>query len=41
VTIIGIVFLGESRELARLCCLLLIVAGVVGLQLVSSPHGAS
>jgi quaternary ammonium compound-resistance protein SugE len=41
VTIIGIVFLGESRDLARLCCLLLIVAGVVGLQLVSSPHGAS
>lgn len=41
VAIIGIVFLGESRDLARLFCLLLIVAGVVGLQLVSSSHGAA
>src|SRR5688500_1696711 len=28
--LIGIAFLGESRELARLLCLLLIVCGIVG-----------
>ncbi|MBL9166715.1 MAG: quaternary ammonium compound efflux SMR transporter SugE [Verrucomicrobiales bacterium] len=36
--IIGMVFLGESREIARILCLVLIVAGVVGLKLVS-PAG--
>jgi quaternary ammonium compound-resistance protein SugE len=29
----GMLFLGESRELGRLACLFLIVAGVVGLKL--------
>ena len=29
---IGILFLGESRETMRLLCILLIVAGVVGLK---------
>jgi quaternary ammonium compound-resistance protein SugE len=33
--IIGIVFLGESREFWRLVSLLLIVAGIVGLKLTS------
>jgi quaternary ammonium compound-resistance protein SugE len=34
--LIGILFLGESRETARLVCLVLIVAGVVGLKFTSS-----
>ena len=34
--IVGIVFLGESRDLVRLLCLALILAGIVGLKL-SSP----
>lgn len=33
----GIVYLGEARDLGRLLCIALIVAGVVGLKLVSSP----
>jgi quaternary ammonium compound-resistance protein SugE len=32
---LGIVLLGESREPLRLLCLILIVAGVVGLKLVT------
>ncbi len=36
--VIGMVFLGESREIARILCLVLIVAGVVGLKVVS-PSG--
>ncbi|HBM15801.1 MAG TPA: quaternary ammonium compound-resistance protein SugE [Lentisphaeria bacterium] len=35
VVIIGMVFLGESREIARIICLTLIVAGIVGLKLFS------
>jgi quaternary ammonium compound-resistance protein SugE len=31
----GIVFFGESRDLARVLCLLLILAGIVGLKLLS------
>lgn len=31
--ILGMIFLGEPRELARIFCLLLIVSGVVGLKL--------
>ena len=34
---IGMVFLGEARDVGRLVCIALIVAGVVGLKLVSSP----
>jgi len=30
--IIGMVFLGESREVLRILCIVLIVAGVVGLK---------
>lgn len=38
--IVGMAFLGESRETLRLLCLALIIAGVVGLKLVSSSgHG--
>jgi quaternary ammonium compound-resistance protein SugE len=33
--IIGMVLLGESRELLRILCILLIVAGVLGLKLAS------
>ena len=35
VAILGMLFLGESRELLRVLCLLLIVSGIVGLKLVS------
>jgi quaternary ammonium compound-resistance protein SugE len=34
--IIGIVFLGESREVLRILCLLFIIAGVVGLKFASA-----
>ena len=34
--IIGMAFLGESREVMRILCLVLIVAGVVGLKFASS-----
>ena len=34
--IIGMVFLGESREIMRILCLVLIVAGAVGLKFASS-----
>jgi quaternary ammonium compound-resistance protein SugE len=33
--ILGMMFLGESREVLRMVCIGLIVAGVVGLRLVS------
>ena len=33
--VLGMVFLGESREVLRMVCIGLIVAGVVGLRLVS------
>lgn len=33
--LVGMIWLGEARELGRVLCLLLIVAGVVGLKLVS------
>ena len=34
--VIGMAFLGESREVLRILCVLLIVSGVVGLKWVSS-----
>ncbi|MBL7049874.1 MAG: quaternary ammonium compound efflux SMR transporter SugE [Nitrospira sp.] len=34
--IIGMAFLGESREVLRILCIVLIVSGVVGLKLASS-----
>jgi quaternary ammonium compound-resistance protein SugE len=33
---VGMIFLGESREVLRILCLVLIVAGVVGLRFASS-----
>ncbi len=35
VAILGMILLGESRAIMRVICLLLIVAGIVGLKLVS------
>ncbi len=34
--ILGIILFGESREIARLACIALIVIGIVGLKLTSS-----
>ena len=36
--IVGMTFLGESREMLRILCILLIIAGVLGLRFVS-PSG--
>jgi quaternary ammonium compound-resistance protein SugE len=36
--LLGIVFLGESRELGKLLSLALIIAGVAGLKLVGGEH---
>ena len=36
VALIGMFFLGESKDVLRMLCLLLIVCGIVGLKLVSS-----
>lgn len=33
--VVGMLFLGEPRDVARLICLLLIVVGIVGLKIVS------
>ena len=35
VAILGMVLFGESREVARLVCLFLIIVGILGLKLVS------
>ena len=35
-TVIGIMLFGESREAGKIVCILLIVAGIVGLKLTSS-----
>lgn len=34
--LVGMLFLGEPREVARILCILLIVAGIAGLKLTSS-----
>lgn len=36
VVILGMFLFGESRDIARIICLLVIVSGIVGLNLVSS-----
>ena len=36
VVIFGMVLFGESRDIIRIICLLLIVSGIVGLKIVSS-----
>ena len=33
--IVGVIFLGESREVLRILCIVLIVAGVIGLKFAS------
>lgn len=40
VAIVGMVLLGESRDIMRVSCLLLIVSGIVGLKLFSASHGS-
>lgn len=40
VAILGMFLFNESKEIARVFCLLLIVSGIVGLKLVSSPAAA-
>ncbi len=40
VAILGMLLLGESRDIMRIISLLLIVSGIVGLKLVSSSSGA-
>ena len=37
--ILGMLLFGESREAARLACIALIVAGIVGLKLVTPDSG--
>ncbi|MCU7930817.1 MAG: quaternary ammonium compound efflux SMR transporter SugE [Candidatus Thiodiazotropha sp. (ex Codakia rugifera)] len=41
VAILGMLLLGESKDILRIVCLLLIVSGIVGLKLVSSTSGTS
>ncbi len=36
VAVLGMVIFGESRDIMRVICLLLIVSGILGLKLVSS-----
>ena len=37
--ILGIILFGESREVARVLCIVLIVAGIVGLKLLTPENG--
>ncbi len=37
--ILGMIFFGDSREVARILCLVMIVAGTVGLKLFSGKAG--
>ena len=39
VVIMGIILFGESRDIMRVICLLLIISGIVGLKLFSSSQG--
>jgi len=41
VAIFGMLIFNESKEMLRIFCLLLIVSGIVGLKLVSSPTTGS
>lgn len=36
--IVGMVLLGEPRDVSRIVCLLLIIAGIIGLRVVSPGH---
>jgi quaternary ammonium compound-resistance protein SugE len=35
-TLLGIILLGESKDLSRIICMILIITGIVGLKLTSS-----
>jgi quaternary ammonium compound-resistance protein SugE len=37
--ILGMILFGESREVARLLCIVLIIAGIVGLKLLTPENG--
>lgn len=39
VALIGMIWLGESRDILRILCILLIVAGVIGLKFVTPASG--
>ncbi|PHQ70993.1 MAG: quaternary ammonium compound-resistance protein SugE [Sneathiella sp.] len=41
VAILGMILFGESRDILRILCLGLIVAGIVGLKLVSASQGSA
>ena len=41
VAILGMVLFGESRDIMKIVCLLLIMAGIVGLKLVSLSQGGT
>ena len=41
VALLGMLLFSEPRSMLRLLCLLLIISGIVGLKLVSSPQGVS
>jgi quaternary ammonium compound-resistance protein SugE len=38
IVIIGMFFFGESKEIVRVICLLLIIAGIIGLKLFAKGH---
>jgi len=40
VAILGMVLFGESKDIARILCIVLIVAGVIGLKLFSGQHAS-
>lgn len=40
VSILGMVLFGESRDIARIFCIVLIVAGVIGLKVFSGENGS-
>lgn len=37
--VLGMILFGESREVARLLCIVLIVAGIAGLKLLTAGNG--
>ncbi|MCF6255044.1 MAG: quaternary ammonium compound efflux SMR transporter SugE [Gammaproteobacteria bacterium] len=40
VAIIGMMLFGESKDIARILCIVLIVAGVIGLKVFSGEHSS-
>jgi len=40
VAILGMVLFGESKDIARILCIVLIVAGVIGLKVFSGQHAS-